>query len=122
MTANDRIRAIRQALGLTMEAFGNKLGVSRAAISNVENGNRGVTNQLSLAICREFHVNPAYLEGTSDEMFLVMTREEEIAAFMGDVLKDGPDSFRQRFIAMLAGLDPDDWKVLEKIVEQLKKD
>ena len=119
---NDKIKEIRTSLGLTMEEFGSRLQVARSTISNIENGRKNCTQRMINDIVREFRVNPAYLEGTSEEMFLVMTREEEIAAFMGDVLRDEPDSFRQRFIAMLAGLDPEDWKVLEKIVEQLKKD
>jgi transcriptional regulator with XRE-family HTH domain len=124
MTDNERIRAIRSALDMTMEAFGKRIGVSRAAISNIENGNRGITNQLATSICREYNVNPDYLSGSSDEMFLAMSKEEEIAAFLGDILRDKDETFKKRFVAALARLTDEDWAVMEKIIDRIanKKD
>ena len=124
MTDNERIRAIRSALDMTMEAFGKRIGVSRAAISNIENGNRGITNQLATSICREFNVNPEYLSGESDQMFLQMSKSDQLAAFFGDVLRDEEDDFRRRFISMLSQLSTEDWKLLEKVLDrmQIKRD
>ena len=124
MTDNERIRAIRSALDMTMEAFGKRIGVSRAAISNIENGNRGITNQLATSICREFNVNPEYLSGESDQMFLQMSKSDQLAAFFGDVLRDEEDDFRRRFISALAQMTTAEWKLLEKVLDRMdiKKD
>lgn len=124
MTDNEKIRAIRGALDMTMEAFGKRIGVSRAAISNIENGNRGITNQLATSICREYNVNPEYLSGESDQMFLQVSKSEQLAAFFGDVLQDEEDDFRRRFISALAQMSTAEWKLLEKILDrmQIKKD
>lgn len=119
---NDRIKNVRVSLGLTMEEFGSRLQLAKSTISNIESGRKNYSQRMINDIVREFRVNPAYLEGTSDDMFLELTREEEIAAFLGDVLRDEPDSFRQRFISMLASLDPEDWVLLEEIIEKMKKD
>ena len=54
MTINDRVKEIRKAEGLTLAKFGEKLGVTNMAISNIENGNRSVTGQMLKSICREF--------------------------------------------------------------------
>ena len=54
---NERVKQLRKCLGLTMEKFGDRLGVTRTAISNIEAGNRGVTEQMLRSICREFNVN-----------------------------------------------------------------
>lgn len=36
MTQGERIKEIRGILGLTLEKFGDKLGVTKVAISNIE--------------------------------------------------------------------------------------
>ena len=36
MTINDRVKEIRKAEGLTLAKFGEKLGVTNMAISNIE--------------------------------------------------------------------------------------
>jgi transcriptional regulator with XRE-family HTH domain len=122
MTDNEKIRAIRSSLDLTMDAFGKRIGVSRSAISNIENGNRGITNQLATSICREFNVNPDYLAGESEVMFLELSRSDELAAFFGDVLKDDDEDFRKRFISALAQFTEEDWKLFEKIFDKMAKE
>jgi transcriptional regulator with XRE-family HTH domain len=122
MTDNERIRAIRSALDMTMEAFGKRIGVSRAAISNIENGNRGITNQLATSICREFSVNPEYLSGESEEMFLKLSKSDQLTSFFGDVLRAEDESFKKRFIAMLAEFNEEDWRLMEKVLDRMTKE
>ena len=66
---NYRVKELRTALSLTSEAFGARLGVTKAAISKIENGSRSVTDQLLLSICREFNVNEAWLRTGQGAMF-----------------------------------------------------
>ena len=56
MEQGERIKQIRTSLGLTLEKFGDRLGVTKVAISNIEKGNRNLTEQMTKAICRELHV------------------------------------------------------------------
>ena len=67
---NERVKELRKALGLTLEKFGANLGVTKVAISNIENGNRGLTDQMFLSICREYNVNPGWLRFGNGPMFL----------------------------------------------------
>lgn len=53
---NERIKAARKALGLTMEQFGKRVGLSKSAISLIESGKNGTTEQTVASICREFGV------------------------------------------------------------------
>ena len=69
MTQSERVKEIRKTLDLTMEKFGEKLGVGKTAISNIESGNRNLTEQMSKAICREYNVNYDYLMYGEGEMF-----------------------------------------------------
>lgn len=66
---NDRVKELRAALSLTSEAFGARLGVTKAAISKIENGSRSVTDQMVLSICREFNVNEVWLRSGQGSMF-----------------------------------------------------
>lgn len=69
ISVNERVKIIRKRMGLTMEAFGKRVGVTRSAISNIENGNRGVTKQMVNSMCREFGVREAWLLTGEGQMF-----------------------------------------------------
>lgn len=81
MTANERLREIRTELNMSQEELGKKLGVTRAAISRIEAGDRKLTKQMCLAVCRELRVNYFYLtEGNGDRFTGMPTSVvEEIA-------------------------------------------
>lgn len=65
----ERIRELRKALGLSQEHFGKRLGVTGTAISRYEKGERSLTEQMALSICREFRVNYHWLMNGDGEMF-----------------------------------------------------
>ena len=72
-TINDRVKVLRKELGLTLEKFGQHLGVGKPAINKIEKGENNVTEQMTKAICREFNVDYFWLtEGIGDEMFIKM--------------------------------------------------
>lgn len=70
MTQGERVREIRKSLDLTLEKFGERLGVTKVAISNIENGNRNLTEQMILSICREFRVNYYWLTKGEEPMLV----------------------------------------------------
>jgi len=92
LVENERIREIRKSLNLTLEKFGEKVGVSRAAMSNIENGNRNVTEQMRKLICREFNVDYIWLTTGEGEMYVDTLPEDEVAALVSDLLIDGQDN------------------------------
>ena len=118
MTENERIKEIRKALHLTQDEFGERLGVGRSAISNIEAGARGVTGQLRLAVCREFRVSEDWLRTGEGDMFVEVDEDDEITRFMGDILSGQPD-FRRRLVSVLARLSPDEWALLEAKIKEL---
>lgn len=61
MTMNNRIKELRKDLGLTLEKFGEQVGVTKTTISRIEKGINSVTDQMFKSICREFNVNPEWL-------------------------------------------------------------
>ena len=121
MTENERIKEVRKALGLTQDKFGAKLGVGKTAVSKVENGENSITDQLRLAVCREFRVSEDWLRTGEGDMFVEPAEDEEIARFMGDILTGEPD-FRRRLISVLARMSPEEWKLLEAKIRELGED
>lgn len=112
----ERIKQLRQALGMTQQEFADHLHIKRGAVANYEVGRNEPIDAVIGLICREFSVNERWLRTGEGEMFLQRSTEDEIAAFMGDVLKDEPDNFRRQFIAALARMDDSGWAVLEKFI------
>lgn len=125
MTPNERVKSLRKSLGLTMEKFGQALGVGKSAINKIEKGENNLSEQMVKAICREFDVNEEWLRDGTGEPRKQLSRDEELARFFGDILKDEEDSFRKRFIEALTKLDADDWEAAghfcEAILEKHKQ-
>lgn len=67
---NKRLKELREFLGLSMDKFGSRIGVTRSAISKMESGASKMSDQSIMSICREFNVNPSWLTEGQGEMFL----------------------------------------------------
>lgn len=114
MTQSERLKLLRKDyLNLTLEKFGDKLGVTRSAISNIESGSRSLTDQMIKSICREFHVSEDWLRGGEGEPFVETSQEDELISWARDVFTDRDDAFRRRFVTMLMNLPPEGWKWLK---------
>ena len=116
---NERIKKLRKSLGLTQQALADKLKIKRNTIAKYETGRGEPIDAVIALICREFHVNERWLRTGEGEMFIDITKEEEIAAFIGNELADETDTFKKRFIAMLARLNSDEWALLEKMAKEM---
>ena len=66
---NERIKQLRKALGLSGERFGEKIGLTRMSVSNLEAGRYNLTEQTIKSICREFKVNEDWLRNGDGDMF-----------------------------------------------------
>lgn len=121
MNAGERILLVRKKLDMTMEKFGEQIGITKSAVSNIEKGNRSVTDQVAKAICREFNVNEDWLRYGEGEMFEPRTRSEIIAQFAGELMKEEDSSFRKQLVEILAELNLQEWELLEGIAKKLAK-
>lgn len=104
-----------------MEKFCKPLGVGKTAISNIENNNRNLTEQMTASICREYGVRKEWLQDGTGEMFAEASRSETISRFFGRLSEENDDSFRTRLIEALSKLDESQWEVLEKIARDITK-
>ncbi len=115
MTVNERVREIRKAKKLTLEKFGEKLGVGKTAISSIEHGINGVTDQMIKLMSKEFSVNENWLRTGDGEMFPEFDRANAIAKLADDIMTEVPDSFKSRLVTALAQMTDEQWKLLEDI-------
>ena len=116
MTQGDRIKAIRKTLGLTLEKFGEKLGVTSVTMSRLENNNRNLTEQMAKAICREYNVDYTWLTTGEGDMFI--DDNEEFLAKLDSVLVGDDGTFKNLFKAMLT-LDVSEIKALNSLLDKL---
>ncbi len=122
MNIGDRLRMVRKELGLTMEAMGDQISTSQGHISAMEKGTKAISGRTIDLVCMRFNVRKDWLVNGSGEMFSQMTKDEEIAAFMGDTLADEDETFKKRFLSMLSRLSVEEWEFLEKMVKDLVKE
>lgn len=115
----ERIKELRKALGLTQKEFADRIKVKRNTVATYEMGRSTPSDAAISLICREFNVNENWLRTGEGQMFIQVSRDEEIAAFIGDVLSEEAGDFRRRLISVLARLDADQWELLEHIAEEL---
>lgn len=125
MTRGERVKELRKTLGLTLEKFGQPLGVKKNAISQIEKGRNGLTEQITKGICREFNVNEDWLRNGTGEMFIQLDEDEQISSFFHDLLQEENGSFKRQFVTALSHLDDNGWNLLNQFMDyftQNKKD
>ena len=116
---NQRIKEIRNALGLTQQAFADKIKVKRNTVATYEMG-RSVPSDSAIAlICNEFSVNEEWLRTGNGEMFLETKKDDLISKMLGDVIKSDETNFKRRLISALSKLDDAGWDSLEKLIDDI---
>lgn len=120
MTQGERLKYLRKdLLNMTLDKFGDRVKVTKAAISRIENGDRSLTDQMILSICREYHVSEAWLRSGEGEPFIETAEESELFDWAKDVFSDRDDAFRRSFVSMLMRLPEDGWKWLKWMVDKI---
>lgn len=115
----DSIKKLRKALGLTQQEFADRLGVSRNNIATYETGKSNPGDAVLTLICREFDVNEEWLRTGEGEMFVERDREEELAYFFGQVLREENSSYRKRLFVAMSRLESRDWEDIERVLIKL---
>ena len=114
MTQNERVKEVRKTLGLTLEKFGDRLGIKKAAVSKIEKGENSLTDANIKAICREFSVDYMWLTTGEGEMF-VETDDDFFERI--DRIMAGENETRKNMIKMLLYSSDDDIKAFDRLVD-----
>lgn len=115
----ERIKVVRKALGLSQTDFGSKIGVKQGTVAAYESGARIPLDSVIVSICREFNVSERWLRTGEGEMFVQLSREEEITKFAMEIIRDPDSEFQRQLLTTMARLEPAQWKLMEQMLDQL---
>lgn len=115
MTQGERIREVRKALGLTLEKFGEKIGMKKNSVSQLENGKNSVTERVVKAICRECNVDYMWLTTGDGEMF-IDTDDDFIERI--DRIMAGEDEARKSLFKFMLELSDEDIAALDRLMKK----
>ncbi len=104
---HNRIKAVRKALDLSQREFGERLGVSRDVISNIEYGRVQPRELLLRHICELYNVNENWLRSGEGAMFdeaAQLSKKTEKALTIFQQLRPEFQEYALEQIRMLAEL------------------
>lgn len=118
---NERIKTVRNTLGLTQQEFADKIKVKRNTVATYEMGRSTPSDSAIALICNEFDVNEDWLRYGTGEMFIEKSKDEQISEMLGEIQRSGEDNFKHRLVSALSELDENGWEVLEKLIDSIAK-
>ncbi len=115
MTINERVKLVRKDLNLTMEKFGEQIGLKKAAVSVIENGKCSVTEANIRSICREFNVDYTWLTTGTGKMYV-----DTDQSFFNkiDLIMAGENEFHKNLIKYAVNLDIKELETIENMINE----
>lgn len=121
MEIHERIKELRKNyLKMSQTAFGERLGVSRSVINNIElNALARPDQKLSLykLICSEFNVSEDWLLNGTGDMFA--SDKEEYSSLI-DRIMDGENEFAKNIFKTFSLFEERDWEALQRMIDTYK--
>ena len=102
-----RVKDIRLALNKTQEEFGAQIGIKKNSLSQIENGKNALTQQNIVAICKTFHVSENWLRTGEGQMFIEVTRADELARLIEETMSEESGEIKRRIATAVLRLTPD---------------
>ncbi|CDF43255.1 dNA-binding helix-turn-helix protein [Roseburia sp. CAG:182] len=115
MTINERVKLVRKDLNLTMEKFGEQIGLKKAAVSVIENGKCSVTEANIRSICREFNVDYTWLTTGTGKMYV-----DTDQSFFNkiDLIMAGENEFHKNLIKYAVNLDIKELETIQNMINE----
>lgn len=113
---NSRIKKVRKSNNLTMEHFGDRIGITKSSVSLLESGKNSPSEQTLKLICKEFNVNEEWLRTGKEPMYNEI--EDKLSSYLGQIAK-GNDEFIQDLIEVYMELDETSKNALKELTNQM---
>ena len=116
---NERIKALRKRLGLTQQAFADRLKIARGNIGAYEVGKNAPSDAAISLICKEFNVNEIWLrtgEGGDDNMFTKVNEEDRFSINLGKLSRT-ENQMARNMLNAIAEADPEKLKHIEEFMK-----
>lgn len=129
---SDRLKILRKELHLKQGDFANKISTTQGHISDIENGRKNLSERTIKLICLENWegktVNEEWLRTGEGEIFEVLTGQEKVMKYAGQLLSDTDSVVAEAiksFIVTYEQLDDDNKNMLNntilKFIDNLKR-
>ena len=93
---NKRLRELREKTGRTQEEWAKIMGLSRSGVTSIESGQRKVTDKhiklLTVEPIDGKYISENWLRTGEGEMFLPSLEEDEVAAYVSELLEDNGEN------------------------------
>lgn len=124
MTQGERVKAVRKSekINMTLEKFGEKLGIQSSAVSKIERGTTSLTDANIRAICREFNVDYIWLTTGKGEMFRQTTPEDEVLVYVSQLIDEKDNPFFNIILETMHTynqLNPENRKIISSYCKEL---
>lgn len=119
MTPGERVNAVRRTKEMTMEQFGERIGIQKSAISKIEKDKVNLSDQTVRSICREFGVNEVWLrtgEGGDENMFTEVSDDDRFSLNLGKLSKS-ENEIAKNMLNAIAEADPEKLKIIEDFMK-----
>lgn len=87
VSTGERLKRIRQSLGLSQDEFAEKMGYEKSTIGNAECSRISLSSRLIVALVKTYNVNVEYLLEGHGDMFIDTTSDQYLAEVMDEVLE-----------------------------------
>lgn len=118
---NERIKLLRETLGLTQTIFSKKIKRAQNTIADYEKG-KNIPERTIIDICDAFNVNEAWLRSGEGDMFCKpSSTDAELARAVGRLIKSD-DAFTKKLVLEYLKLPPELKTLFEEFVQKLVDD
>ena len=116
----NRVKELRLSLGLTQEEFGEKIGLKKSGISNLENGTRNLSIRNIKLISKTFNVSELWLNSGVNDNTLKGWEESSIKEKLQEkvnTIEQIQNTFGSDYVNILESFDELNSKGKQKAIE-----
>lgn len=116
----NRVKELRLSLGLTQEEFGEKIGLKKSGISNIENGTRNLSIRNIKLISKTFNVSELWLNSGVNDNTLKSWEESSIKEKLQEkvnTIEQIQNTFGSDYVNILESFDELNSKGKQKAIE-----
>lgn len=115
---NSRIKYLRKSLGLSMDKFGARVGVSMGVIKNIEYHKVDAKPLFLDMISKEYGVNIEWLKNGTGNMFNDISQKQALS--LANALEDSEDcSFALNLISVLSDMSKEERSALKHLLQKV---
>lgn len=115
-TLAERIKQVRKDAGLSMETFGEKIGITKQSVSRIEKEQNAPAETTIRTICSKFGVDYYWLTTGEGEPYI-----DDMDALIDELaIEKGYDEKTVTLLKKMFSLPPDAFDLVMNLIEKLK--